>query len=316
MTLVATGLISLALLNTELGVAATTARSLSWVQSNTYYGYKDLNSIHGLTWFTAVSSQNSLTRSAGASTSNCAGANCAGQSNPGWDGVGGLTNCTPKQTTNCNQCGYNNGLYLQANCNCNCNCANCNCVYNNCNCNCDCWYNCCFPAGSKVLMFNLTWKHIELIVVGDMLMGADGRATIVRHLHTPILGNRKMLSMNDEIRWSEEHSFWVNIDNKEWFWSYNKDIWKNEVENFKMFPGLKDNNSLLNDDSSNGIMFAHTSGWKHGIPKEVEADSNTQLYLPFTDGAPIIVDGYVVEAGTDESKFYYANFKWDNERIK
>lgn len=136
MTLAATGALSLSNVNTEIGVAAGTARALSWVQTNTFYAYKNINSLHGLTWFNAVSSQNSITRTTAATTLNCA-ANCAGQWNPSnFDFVGGQTNCTAHYALNCNQCAYSHGTYLQANCNCNCNCAVCNCNYNNCNCDC------------------------------------------------------------------------------------------------------------------------------------------------------------------------------------
>ena len=156
----ATGSISLSQVNTEAGAAAATQRALSWVQTNSALGYKDLGSIRGLYFFAAVSSKNSITRTAGATTPNCA-QNCASQTNPsgfppsyssmaqtncGGDNCGygqcqttnNCNNCNQSANVNCNQCGYaHGGGLLQANCNCNCNC---NCY--NCNCNCDCNCNC------------------------------------------------------------------------------------------------------------------------------------------------------------------------------
>lgn len=143
MSLPASGSISISQLNTEVGAAVATQRALSWLQTNSALGYKDLGSIRGLTFFAAVSSGNSITRTAAATTTNCV-TNCVSQQNPsGFDGVGGLTNCTLRTSVNCNQCGYaHGGGLIQANCNCNCNCYNCNCNYNNCNCDCNCNCNC------------------------------------------------------------------------------------------------------------------------------------------------------------------------------
>lgn len=142
MTLPASGAISLSQVSTECGQGATSTRALSWVQSNTYYSYTNMNSLHGLAWFTPVSSQNSVSRTTGATTTNCAG-NCTNldpncyncgtcECNPfPWPAA---NYDTPNGSSNCNQCGYGHGTQLQANCNCNCNCANCVCSSSNCNC--------------------------------------------------------------------------------------------------------------------------------------------------------------------------------------
>lgn len=135
MTLAATGQISVSDINVERGVSSTTQTALSWLQSNTRYAYKDMNSIHGYAWFTAVSSKNSVSPTPSGLFSNCTNSNCTQLNNSGFDGAGGWTNCNI--IANCNQCSYSHGTYLQANCNCNCNCAS-NCSYNNCNCNCNC----------------------------------------------------------------------------------------------------------------------------------------------------------------------------------
>lgn len=125
---------------TEVGLAVGSPMSLGWIKANSAFAYSNLNSIRGLTWFKAVSSQNSCTRTAGSTTTNCA-ANCSSQQN--YSGYAfPQSNCNAIASTNCNQCGYDHGTYLQANCNCNCNCWVCNCSYSNCNCNCDCSNGC------------------------------------------------------------------------------------------------------------------------------------------------------------------------------
>ena len=148
MTLAATGLIGFANVVTEIGAASGAAMSLGWIKTNSYYQYKDLGSIHGLTWFKAVSSKNSVTRTTAATTTNCANAvttvqtntknfKGSGSSHFGGTYIGstaGLTNCNARVVQNCDQCAYDHGTYLQKNCNCNCNCAACNCDYKACNC--------------------------------------------------------------------------------------------------------------------------------------------------------------------------------------
>lgn len=115
------GAISLSNVNTEVGAAATTTRGLDWVRANTWYSYTDLNSLHGLYWFTPVSSQNSITRTPTATTTNCS-------SNVGSGNI----------VTTVSQCSYSHGTHLQAACNCNCAYKK----YSNCNCNCACNCNC------------------------------------------------------------------------------------------------------------------------------------------------------------------------------
>lgn len=155
MTLPASGQIAISDLNAEIG-NGTGQIGLNWVQAYSYYGFTDMNSIHGLAWFNAWSSTGSVSRGSSWTTTNCA-TNCYAQSDNclSYGGktrtatelrnLGVLlssTNCNATTAVNCNQCGYNHGSYLQGNCNCNCNCYNCNCSYANCVCNCDCNCNC------------------------------------------------------------------------------------------------------------------------------------------------------------------------------
>jgi hypothetical protein len=169
----------------------------------------------------------------------------------------------------------------------------------------------CFPAGSQVLMGDTTLKAIEQITVGDMVMGPFG-PTVVIAMETPVLGNRKLLQFQDGHTWSEEHSHWTKspTDGSQWWWSYNPAKWIAEVE-AGYFGGLTDNNSIRTGNA----LFAHLDGWKSETPAEMTGESSMQLYLPMTNGVPIIVDGYLVGAGADQAKFNYAALDWDIARL-
>lgn len=176
----------------------------------------------------------------------------------------------------------------------------------NCNCNCTC-----FPAGSKVLMFDKSWRDIETIVIGELLMGADGKPAEVVKLDTPILGERQMYTFDDGHTWSEEHLHWIRRDGAEWWWSANPDQWRYEVQVGEV-AGLRDNMSVR---SGEDVEFAHLEGFVKRTPTRVQYDPSTPLFLPVTRGIPIIVDGYVVAASADEFSYDYSQFNWNPREI-
>ena len=169
MTLPASGALGFAQVNAEIGAAARTPMSLGWVRTNSYYAYHNLGSIHGLTWFAPLSSQNSITRTVNQTVTNCVNAVATVQGNPShFRGI--LTNCVKRVVTNCDQCAYNHGTQLQANCNCNCNCSACNCNYTACapvvvNCNNNC-NNTCYGGGTCATCANCTC-HCNNCACGD-----------------------------------------------------------------------------------------------------------------------------------------------------
>ena len=170
----------------------------------------------------------------------------------------------------------------------------------------------CFPAGSQIMMANGTYINIENVVIGDMVMSVGGPVAITA-LDFPVLGNRKLLSFADGHRWSEEHGHWTkSSSNQQWWWAYNADTWRAEVVSGHI-GGLLDNNSMR---TGNGYEFAHTSGWKNNTITEIPASPRMPLYLPRTNGAPIIVDGYLVGAGINEQGFDYTSINWDSEITK
>ena len=172
----------------------------------------------------------------------------------------------------------------------------------------------CFPRNSNVLMYNGSWKPIQDITTDDILMGANGKPVNVQKVDTPLLGNRKMYQFFDGHTWSEEHAHWVfdNETQREWWWSANPQMWREEVKSGAIH-GLKDNKSII---CHNNIKFAYLTGFVTRQMQQVDYPSDTQLYLPITDGTPIIVNGYIVGAGLNEFTFDYTQFQWIPSHIK
>lgn len=168
----------------------------------------------------------------------------------------------------------------------------------------------CFPAGALVLMADGSMRAIERIVVGDTLMGANGAPVVVQEVEQPILGNRRMMAMEDgSLYWSEEHAFWTrDLSGRQWWWAANPDRWRWEAS-IGHIGGLRDNATLRGGD---GFAFAHLDGWRDVAVHEAECyGPETQLYLPRTNGVPIIVNGYVVGAGVNQKAFEYEDFDWN-----
>lgn len=311
MTLPASGTISLANVNTEVGASAGTTRALSWVQSNTYYAYTNLNALHGLMWFTAVSSQNSVNRTAGSTTTNCT-SNCTSYD----ANCHACTTCecgpvawtapnyaVPNQSVNCNQCGYSHGTYLQGNCNCNCNCANCVCSSNDCNCDCGCS---CFPAGTRVMLSSGIEIPIEQLTVGMQLLGGNGSVNTIVGMAYPVLAHRGLMSMADgSLLWSDEHPLFVRREAGQGWWVANYENWLAEVAGGKI-AGLTDNSSIYQWQGG-GEEFATLYGWRRQLPVRVFgglARPDLQLYFVQVDGdRTFFANGYRVAGGAGDFTF-------------
>ncbi len=181
----------------------------------------------------------------------------------------------------------------------------------------------CFPAGNMVLLYKQipAWTPIENVKTGDYAICADGVFRPIVDVETPLLGNRKMLNMDDNtLTWSEEHSFWTrDSNNNEWAWAHNKPEWLKEA-NEGVFGGLKDNDSIR---TGNGYEFATTNGFEHKTYHiETKYKYNTQLYYPRVNTSLIIIGkygtngkitGYVVSGGIDEHVFNYKKFRWNKD---
>jgi hypothetical protein len=171
----------------------------------------------------------------------------------------------------------------------------------------------CFPAGNLVLMGDGSWQPIQLIHVGDMVMGMTGPTPVIE-VDRPHLGSRKMLRFaNNSLRWSEEHAMWTRDNTQsQWWWSANRQMWINEASSGEI-GGLTDNESMRTGDQA--AEWAHLSGWKANvIIEEPRLPYTTRLYLPRTEGSPIVVNGYVVGAGVNQAGFDYSTLDWDAVR--
>jgi hypothetical protein len=157
-----------------------------------------------------------------------------------------------------------------------------------------------------------SWRNIEDVNVGDLVMGVNGLVPVV-DLDMPLLGERRMMTFDDgSLTWSEEHMLWARREGvREWWWCANPDQWRFEVS-VGHLAGLKDNHSMYSGD---GFEYAHIDGWK---PQTAKVDPSygpdTQLYLPVTSGSPIIVNGYVVGARVNEFGFDYKSIAWNGLR--
>lgn len=174
----------------------------------------------------------------------------------------------------------------------------------------DTFFVTCFPADSMVLMGDGSWKAIQHIQVGDMVMGM-GQPVPVVEMDRPILGTRKIMRFADgSLRWSEEHAMWTRDQSQsQWWWAANRDKWIYEATSGEI-GGLTDNQSMRTGDQA--VEWAHIDGWKaNEVVVEPPHNINTRLYLPRTDGSPIIVNGYVVGAGVNQAGYDYAGLDWD-----
>jgi hypothetical protein len=159
-------------------------------------------------------------------------------------------------------------------------------------------------------MADMSWKAIEAVKVGELMWSTDDPVACVEEYVTR-LGDRKMITFDDQsLFWSEEHAFWTrDMMGDQWWWSYNADMWRWEVET-GVIGGLLDNYSIRNGEIA--LEYAHIDGWKLQKSQVAVGDFHeyTPLYLPMTDGAPIVVNGYLVAAGVNEKNFDYTTIKW------
>jgi hypothetical protein len=171
----------------------------------------------------------------------------------------------------------------------------------------------CFVRNSAVLMADLSWKMIYDIVAGDMVFSPTGPARIER-LHQTTLGDRKMYEMEDgTIEWSSEHMFWTKTENRQWFWTMSrKDLYFQTI--LMNSPNLKKDTVLYEGLVDKEEFFAHAGEvWKKNKPQHSSITANNYpLYSPITaNGELIVVNGYLVDAASDETKQDYSLLNWD-----
>jgi len=296
MTTPASGVISFFNVNAEIG-NGTNPIDMNWVRTNTKDAQTSLGGLYSRAWYQKNNAGNCNNGHCNC-TGNCGEFNCI--------------QCYGFQCINCVNCDAR--AWLQPNCNCACT-YNCNPAVASYNCNCACACDCgstCFPAGALVLMWDRSWKRIETIIAGELLMGADGKPTPCVEAYVNILGPRRMyvFAEHPEHEWSDEHLHWALKNGKQWWWSASPDQWRYEVY-AGFVAGLKDNYSLLDGE----VFFASLDGFVDRNIVRVDRAPDTKVYLPITDGAPIIVNGYVVTGGTNQAAYDYDLFAWKPEYL-
>lgn len=183
-------------------------------------------------------------------------------------------------------------------------------VQGNCNCNCACT---CFPAGTPILMADGSWKGVEEIRAGDLLMTPTGPQAVLE-VETPVLGDRKMLAFEDEgavLHWTDDHAFWTRRDGREGLAVADRSSFMRGVE-AGVVRGLPDNDAVLELDDARDE-FAHLDGWvrRKVIDITDRYAPDTRVYLPVVGGSHLIIAaGFVMSGGANGFDFDYTAFSW------
>ncbi|MDM8356186.1 hypothetical protein [Pandoraea communis] len=186
----------------------------------------------------------------------------------------------------------------------------------------------CFVASTLILMFDGTWKELQSIEVGDVVMGADGLPSIVLGIETPEIGSRRVYrNADDSLRWTEEHKMWsrkAGKQDKQWWWIANPAQQRYE-HYFELInyitTGIEGNRTTSMDDllgvyAGEGYEHAHLEGWKSldGIAEVSEQYSPSEVVYLFKldrPTVPAIFNGYVCSSNT----IYATDFNWDESNL-
>jgi hypothetical protein len=167
-------------------------------------------------------------------------------------------------------------------------------------------------------MSDMTYRLIENVKTGDLIFSSHGIVP-VESLYTTTLGSRKMFKMRDgSLLWSEEHSFWVKREERQYIWSMSRTLLENE-QKIGLIGGLKDFSKIFDGENLKPEQFANYFGgkktWKTSTPEhlpEYDDKPQTPLYLPLTkNGELIIVNGYLVGAAVNEFATDYDKLIWE-----
>lgn len=289
MTLPASGTIALSQFSTEMEQSSTYSASLSWVSDNTKSGQRPnpnaMNGYYNKAWYQRNNDGNCNN---GNCTSNC---NCGNIQ---------CNNCVISGTVNCANC--DGRKWLQNNCNCACT-YNCNTSQTSYNCNCDCACACgntCFLAGTQVFMEAGVTKAIEDVKVGDKVLGLNGQINTVVGLWRPLLGKRKLFSVNHE-RLITTGDHMIHTENG-WSVIETDEYEKRQGQTVTLIDGGVANLSAItkvNELKVGDNMTLFTNDFEVvGSIDVLDMPEDTQLYTIATDGnysfaigSGIIVDG-------------------------
>lgn len=168
--------------------------------------------------------------------------------------------------------------------------------------------HCCYTAGALVLMADGSWKKIEEIQAGDVLMTPTG-PEVCKYLYVTCVGeSRQMLSFEEDptMHMVVDHLLWSRQKDEQWWWCGDVAQLLNEVE-IGGSVGTKDLFHIHEGEAE----FAHIGGFTKRTPVVIDADPDTTLYLPCLNGPPAIINGYVTAAFFNEYTYDYTQMDWD-----
>lgn len=186
----------------------------------------------------------------------------------------------------------------------------------------------CFVAGTLILMFDGTWKELQSIEVGDVVMGADGLPSIIKGIETPEIGSRRVYrNADDSLRWTEEHKMWsrkAGKQGKQWWWIANPAQQRYE-HYFELInyitTGIEGNRTTSMDDllgvyAGEGYEHAHLEGWKSldcivEVTEQYSPSEVVYLFKLDRPTVPAIFNGYVCSSNT----IYATDFNWDENNL-
>lgn len=172
----------------------------------------------------------------------------------------------------------------------------------------------CFLAGSLVAMADGSFKAIEDVRVGDLVIGAFGEVNAVLALHRPLLGSRRMCRINDEHSTTAHHP---HISADRGFYCMDPDTLEEEtygrihtvidaegacVERF--LPGLRKGRV---QQLAAGVALKTLEGARSVVTAALyDLPADTQLYNLVVGGSHTYhVEGYAVTGWPCEDDFDY-----------
>lgn len=175
----------------------------------------------------------------------------------------------------------------------------------------------CFLAGSQVAMADGTFKVIEDVKVGDMVLGAFGESNQVLALHRPLLGSNQMACINGEHKTSAHHPH-IGAG-KEFYCAANLPTMKSAYGTQQPVIDGEGNTVLRTlvgveperlQTMSVGVDLKTLGGSKKVRMIEiVYYPSDTQLYNLVVDGSHTYhVEGYAVTGWPDHTDFDYTTW--------
>ena len=173
----------------------------------------------------------------------------------------------------------------------------------------------CFLAGSLIAMLDGTYKPIETVEVGDLILGVFGEINPVLALHRPLLGNARMIRINNEHSTTAHHphvstdkGFYcaepATIETTTYGYEHEViDACGNRVKQF--LHGLRKGRV---QQLCKGIELKTIEGGRivHTVENLLDMPPSTQLYNLVTGGSHTYhVDGYAVTGWPREDDWDY-----------